>query len=368
MHRISERDIQVGKPLPWDCFDAAGALLLKRGVVVCSERQVLGLIERGLFITHKTVQQEAAAPEKLSPFHILDDFKRRLKSIFDGFQAGQGDGLSDRVIKLVTDIQALCKLDPCAALGYLHLDTECRYSIVHPLHVAILSELIGKKKGRDDDERRIFIAAALTGNISMIDLQDQLQKQTSPLTPEQKEAIRMHPLLSVDMLLAGGVQNDDWIKTVLHHHEKLDGSGYPGAMRGEDIPLGVRIISLADTYGAMIMPRVYRDSVLARDAMRELFMQRGKEVDEELAQMFIKEMGVFPPGAFVRLQNGETAVVTRPNENRMKPIVQSVLGPRGAPLARPIKRDTADEDYAIRDMVHRDKTVQLNLHQLWGYQ
>lgn len=367
MHRITERDIRLGHPLPWDCFDAAGTLLLKKGVVVSSERQLDGLISRGLFIVHKPVQ-EAKPVEKLSPFHVMDDFKRRLKAIFDGFAAGQENALPERVMKLCADIQALCQIDPCAALGYLHLDTECRYTVVHPLHVAILSELIGKKKDSPAEERQIFLVAALTANISMIDLQEQLQKQTTPLTPEQKAALRTHPLHSVDMLLAGGVNNDAWIKTVPHHHEKVDGSGYPGALRGDDIPLRVRIISLADTYGAMIMPRVYRDSVLARDALREVFMQRGKEVDEGLAQIFIKELGVYPPGAFVKLQNGETAVVTRPGENKMKPIVQAILGPRGAPLSRPIKRDTAEEEFAIRDMIHRDKTVAINLHQLWGYQ
>ena len=164
------------------------------------------------------------------------------------------------------------------------------------------------------------------------------------------------------------MQNDDWFKAVLHHHEKYDGSGYSGALRGDDLPLSVRLISLADTYSAMIQPRLYRGGVLPRDALREIFVQRGKEIDEGLAQLFIKELGVYPPGAFVKLQNGETAVVTRPGENAMNPIVHSVLGPRGAPLNNPIKRDTADPDLAIRDMVPRDKTTKLDLPRLWGYQ
>lgn len=367
MHRISDRDIRLGQPLPWDCFDAHGTLLLKKGVVVSSERQLEGLLARGLFIENKP-SQEARPDEKPSPFHVLDDFKRRLKTLFDALAADPGASLGDRVLKLCADIQALCQLDACAALGYLHLDNECRYTVIHPLHMAILAELIGKKRDCPPEQRQMLLAAALTANISMLDLQEQLQKQTSPLTPEQKEAIRHHPERAADMLSAGGVRDDEWIATVLHHHEKLDGSGYPGGLRGDELPLAVRIVSLADMYGAMIMPRAYRDSVLARDALREVFMRRGKEIDEALAQLFIKELGVYPPGAFVKLQNGETAVVTRPGENKMKPIVHAVLGPRGAPLNRPVKRDTADDDFAIRDMVQRDKAIPINLHQLWGYQ
>lgn len=367
MHRITESDIRLGQPLPWDCFDAAGVLLLKKGVVVTSMRQLEGLVSRGLFVVNKP-SQETKVAEKLSPFHILDNFKLQLKGIFEGFVSGPGADLPERVLKLCTSIQALCQLDACAALGYLHLDTECRYTIVHPLHVAILVELIARKKECPPEQRQVFLAAALTANIAMIDLQEQMQKQTTPLTEEQRERIRLHPAYAVDMLLAAGLQNDDWFKAVLHHHEKVDGSGYPGALRGDDLPLSVRLISLADTYSAMIQPRAYRDGLLARDALREVFMQRGKEVDEELAQLFIKELGVYPPGAFVKLQNGETAVVTRAGENKMKPLVQAVLGPRGAPLNHPVKRDTSDPELAIRDMVPRDKAVKLDLHRLWGYQ
>ena len=198
-------------------------------------------------------------------------------------------------------------------------------------------------------------------------MQEQLQKQDGPLTDEQKAEVRLHPLKAVDMLLACGVQDDGWIATVLHHHEKLDGSGYPGAMRGDAIQLPVRIIALADTYSAMVTPRVYRQQILARDALRDIFLKRGGEMDAELAQLFIKELGVFPPGTFVKLQNGEVGIVTRRGGNSMKPIAHSVVGPRGAPLPNPIKRDTAEADYVIREMVMRDRVVKLNVHRLWGY-
>jgi hypothetical protein len=138
-------------------------------------------------------------------------------------------------------------------------------------------------------------------------------------------------------------------------------------MRGEAIPLSVRIISLADTYSAMVTPRVYRGQILARDALRDIFLKRGGEMDAELAQVFIKELGVFPPGTYVKLQNGEVGIVSRRGENAMKPIVQAVIGPRGAPLPHPLKRDSAEADYAIREMVARDRAAKLDVHRMWGY-
>lgn len=370
MLRINLSDIKLGEPIAWDCFDAGGTLLLRKGVTVTSQRQIEGLIERGLFVTLKPAPVEIPVPrpvEKASPFHIIEEFKRRLRGLFDGIVSGQGADIQARVMKLSKDIQDVCDLDADAALGMLHLDTESRYTIVHPLHITILAELIARKKNLPLEERQRMLAAALTANVAMIELQDQLQKQDGPLSEEQKNAIRMHPLQAVDLLLASGVKDDFWIATVLHHHEKLDGSGYPGAMRGEAIPLTVRIIALADTYSAMVTPRVYRAQILARDALRDIFLKRGGEMDAELAQVFIKELGVFPPGTYVRLQNGEVGIVSRRGENAMKPIVQAIIGPRGAPLPHPLQRDSSDADYAIREMVARDRAAKLDVHRMWGY-
>ncbi len=368
MRRIKEDDIQLGHPLPWDCFDQHGLLLLRKGAVVNSQKQVRGLVERGLFIDH-TPQEEppATKPERPSPFHILEDFQIRLKGIFHGIVSHQDGDLPERVFKLCRELQDLCELDADAALATLHTDVEGRYTLTHPLAVATLSELIAKRNGVAQEQRLPILAAALTANVAMIDLQEILQKQQTPLTEEQRQAIRLHPLQATELLTESRVQDQVWIKTVLHHHEKLDGSGYPGALRGEHIPLSVRIIALADRYSAMISPREYRDQMLAKDALRDIFLQRGKELDEELAQLFIKELGVFPPGAFVRLQNGEIAIVIRRGASANCPTVQSVIGPRGAPLLAPVRRDTSNENYAIREIVARDKVVNIDMHRLWGY-
>ncbi len=370
MNRLSAADIRVGEPIQWDCYDAAGTLLLRKGVLVASERQIEGLIARGLFVTQKAATPELNVPrpaEKSSPFYIVEEFKPRLRGIFEAIVSGQGADVPERILKLARDLQTVCDLDADAVLGMMHLDTASRYTIMHPLYVAILSELIARVKKLSVEERLPLVAAALTANVSIIELQEQLQKQEGPLTDEQKAEMRLHPVKAVDMLLAIGVQDESWIATVLHHHEKIDGSGYPGAQRGDAIPLSVRILALADTYSAMVTPRVYRTSILARDALRDIFLKRGGEMDAELAQLFIKVLGVFPPGTFVKLQNGETGIVTRRGENAMKPIVHAVVGPRGAPFEASIKRDTVQADYAITEMVVRDRACKLNVHRMWGY-
>ena len=86
-----------------------------------------------------------------------------------------------------------------------------------------------------------------------------------------------------------------------------------------------------------------------------------------LAAYFIKELGTAPPGAFVRLQNGEIGVVTRRGKATATPIVHAFIGPRGAPLSFPIQRDTGKELYAMRDTLSCDQAMlPFSMQQLWG--
>ncbi len=399
MRKITLRDIEIGKPIACDCFDKCGILLLKRGVVINNAKQLSALLDRGLFANapanERAAKQPIAAPVKTSPFDSIDKAKNSIggmiaavrvgndvssmdRIVFESLKDSYRGALSltkedklksfpERILNVSKGIQALCEIDADAALGIIHLDHDGRYTVIHPMHQAILAELIAKRMNIMARERLSIIAAALTANISIIDLQENLHRQDAPLTPEQKEMMRLHPLLSVEMLLELGVQDDLWIKTVLHHHERLDGNGYPCGIGGDGIPLSVRIISLADIYGAMIKHRSYREAALAKDAMRELFMKRGADTDGELTQVFIKEMGLFPPGSFVKLQNSETAIVIKRGGSATTPLVKSVVGPRGAPLDRPIVRDTAESEFTIKEIAPRDKIVGINLRSLWGY-
>lgn len=368
MQKLTGNDLQVNKPAKWDCFGANGILLLKKGSVIPNQRQLDELIEHGLFAGQDTVRQAISSPlGKSSPFRDMADIELRLRMIFSSLATARSADLPNRIIKICSDLQGICAMDADAALGMLLLGSESRYTITHPLHVAILCELTAKRKGIAAEPRLSILAAALTSNIAMIELQDTLQKQQSPLTEEQSEKIRLHPKQAADMLREAGVQDEVWINTVQHHHERLNGKGYPGSLSGDDISLPVRIVSLADTYSAMISPRNYRAAKFPHESLIEIFLKRGAEMDESLPHLFIEELGVFPPGSFVNLHNGETAVVVRRGANARAPQVQSVVNPKGVPLSVPLLRDSGLEIYSIREMAPPSKGFAINRQLLWGY-
>lgn len=317
------------------------------------------------FLPGRTASQNPA--RNGSPLLQVADILLRLRLLFSGLTTGRPENFQERTRKICLDLQSACAADADAAMGVLLLDRENRYSITHPLHVAILCELAAADMAMDAESRISVIAASLTSNIAMIELQDTLQKQQSPLTDAQIKSIRQHPVRAAEILTNAGVQDPLWLEAVRHHHEKPDGSGYPDGLRGDAVSLPVRIMALADIYSAMISPRQYRMAKFSGVALRSTFLQRSSEIGMDLSSLFFDRMGMFPPGSFVTLKNNETAIVVKRGLDGREPLVKSILSPRGEPLAAPALRDSNQENFAISDIVPPSKGLSIRPDQLWVY-
>jgi len=360
---ITAGDLKLGEPAPFDCYGESKTLMLKAGTVVVNMH-----LEKLVGVGYKIDDTEPEVVSDKTPFETLDELKNRLQKIFVDFHEQVPPAtLQGRVVKLCQDIQKLCEMDSCATLGAIHLNYGGRHTINHPIHVAIICELIAQAKEVPPVQRVSLLAAAITCNIGMLKLQDVLNKQDVSPTKEQKDTIRSHPFRSVVMLMKCGVKDGTWLRTVKHHHEKLNGKGYPGELSGDDIPLPVRILSLADIYCSLVSSRSYRSPVLAQEALRIILLKRSKEIDVPLAQLMIKSIGIYPPGTFVQLQNAEKALVIRRSENAAAPIVKSFAAPSSTYYKPPVQRDCSDKAYAIKEMIPRDKEFSLNFEMLWDY-
>jgi hypothetical protein len=131
--------------------------------------------------------------------------------------------------------------------------------------------------------------------------------------------------------------------------------------------LASQIISLADVYCARISSREYRRALRPNAALKALFLDQGKKVRDGLAAQFIKAIGVFPAGTPVRLENGEIAVVVHRGEKASAPQVCAIVGPRGMPMAVPIRRDTSMPTYGVREVMEwADVGAPPSMQSLWG--
>jgi HD-GYP domain-containing protein (c-di-GMP phosphodiesterase class II) len=360
---VGRHDIELGVPLPYSVYDASGMLLLKAGFTINLQRHLEILLQNGVYYREseeeKARRLRAAAhlmprvqAEAQNTYEMLELVKVRLQRLFENYKAGR---LRDEFVRRIEDIgisvQEACTHDTDSVLACLHLDYELPYEVVHHLQAAVLCELIGKKLAVKDEARLVLIMAALTHDIGLIDIQDTLDKQLAPLTPEQKQRIQTHPQQSVEALRAVGVVDPAWLDPVRHHHERIDGSGYPDQIAGDAIRIPTRVLAVADIYSAMIRDRPYRKAMVSKAAMRELMLEQGSKTDQRLIQVMIKEVGVFPPGAIVRLLNSEIAVVKERQENSAYPIVYSFIKPDGMPMLTPLRRDTAKAEYNVDGIV-----------------
>ena len=124
------------------------------------------------------------------------------------------------------------------------------------------------------------------------------------------------------MLRAAKVTDRLWLKCVLAHHEKIDGTGYPNQLSGEQCPEETQLITLADQFCARLSPRAYRQPLLHQGILRDILLDQGHTVSQEIASLFIKEFGLYPPGVVVQLISGEIGVVVKAGDKTDTPIVQ----------------------------------------------
>ena len=152
----------------------------------------------------------------------------------------------------------------------------------HSELVSTLAEGIGLQLGLDSETADQLKLAGLLHDLGKIGLPDAVLKEARMLTEEEQAIVRRHPEFGHSLLEGLGLdQVQDW---VLHHHEHWDGSGYPGGLAGEEIPLGARIILVADTYVAITTDRPYRSAQSEATALRELRAHAGSQFDPAVVE------------------------------------------------------------------------------------
>lgn len=379
-HKISLEDLALGSPVFWDIYDASERLLVRKGFIPQSERQLETLIERGLFVNAQEYLQSPpvsdAAEESGKPVqHRVLTSMAHAHNIIQNITLGivaQAPlaNTPAEVIKVVRILDAAISTNPDIALAcILFKQTAEGYSNRHLMDAAILSIIVAKAMQLPVEEVESITAAALTMNIGMLRLQEDLQNRSEPPTMEERELIRHHPEISVSLLEQAGVTDALWLACVLGHHEHVDGSGYPAGLTGDNTPEGAKIIAIADRYTAMISPRKYRQAIHPAQAIRNLLLDRDIAGDAKITACFINQLGIYPPGSCVKLANKEIAVVLFNGLTATTPAVQAIQDAFGDAMPFPVNRNTGTERFAVKEGVLLEaKDIAFTMQQIWGGQ
>jgi putative nucleotidyltransferase with HDIG domain len=157
----------------------------------------------------------------------------------------------------------------------------------HSKRVVALTLKIADIMGVNHQEREKIRRGAMLHDIGKVGISDEILRKPGPLTQEDWEQMRKHPLLAVDLLEPVDFLKDS-LDIPLYHHEKWDGTGYPYGLKGEAIPLSARIFAVADVFDALITPRPYRQAWTKEQALQYLDQNRGKHFDPEIVDLFFK--------------------------------------------------------------------------------
>lgn len=346
--------IRVGEALPFRVLDSLERLLLNEGQVISSERQMEALQERGAWVERSLVLEHRERLSRVPGGGRVG--AARIVTLFDRWerQVWELDTLLRNTLKgMLVAAEWAAEVD--AVVGLVDRDVDVAlfmsvrqddrrfalYPQAHALHSAVLVLVAARQAGWDAVRQRCVVGAALSMNVSMLELQATMAEQDTPPTQRQLDTIRAHPDAGVKALQEAGIGDAAWLQAVAEHHERSDGSGYPrGAQQVGD---EAKLLRMADVYMAKVTPRAKRPPLPPVLASRQLFQQEG---GTPLAMAMIKSIGVHPPGALVTLRTGEVAVVKRRGSGPA-PKVCTLSDARGHPSIKSRELDTAEAANAI---------------------
>lgn len=377
MERLVKASLEVGMTLPWTIFTEDGEVLLSEGSSIKNERILGLLIGRGAWCMNheieKRARQKPAAEEEsrqsLSAFRQLDAYREKLHQLLHDIVDKPDESHKATINEYAGEIQELIWKYADMMLGALILDNESSYSKLHPIMASAVSAMIARRLKMEPELVHLITCANLTANLGMLDIQDELANVPGEPTSAQKTCIREHPYKSLEILKQTGITDEKWLEIVFKQHEKLDGSGYPQGLTGDDLPGYVRLATLSDVYAAMVLPRSYRDGIHCQQAIKDIFAERSKTLDEHLSSMFIKDIGIFPPGVWVELSSGEKGIVIKRGlRNATQPTVSCLIDGYDNEYDRPKIRNLANnQSLSIKGTYKPEGNLRFSYEDIWGF-
>lgn len=378
--------LALHQPIPVDVWAPDGRLLLKRGQSIDS------LEDKDLLRVHQASTHEADARAwRRSHERVIRQLLRegatveviaasRLPSVIEeiDYVVGkevlggwldlqellrgmlyQGDATLnalERLEGIENRAQELLLSDPDECLFTLFQalpDLSLGYCATHALLCAVVCELTAAKLEMPLPNRKVLFRCALIMNIGMARDQDSLASQSTPPNEAQRKLIKEHPQLSLDILRAFGLLDEDQLDIVRWHHEH---DAMPDLVKDS---LSQRILCTADSFVAKMAPRKTRQAISPLGAAKALFLKTADDA-KRLSSAMTTAIGFYPPGTYVQLVNGETAVAIARGLRANTPQVLTIIKADGMPVSKYIPRDTGDPAFAIQLPVNA-KTIKVKV-------
>jgi len=226
-------------------------------------------------------------------------------------------------LRLVDEIAASVSRSSSILTSVVRLKLADEYSYIHSVAVCALMVSLGKTLGMDDASCKEAGLAGYLHDVGKAFIPPEILNKPGKLTDQEFRIIQRHPALGYDYL-RGNPKVPDYASTVcLHHHEKLDGSGYPGKQQGNAITVYARMAAICDVYDAITSDRPYKQGWDPAESIAQMASWDG-HFDRPMFLAFVRTLGIYPVGSIVKLKSGRRGLVIKQNQDDLtKPVVKA---------------------------------------------
>lgn len=246
----------------------------------------------------------------------------------------------EEVEVVVQDVVDSMVRNPDAMMWIARLRKQDETAYGHSIQVAVYLVAFGRHLGLPKDFLERLGTVGLLLDIGKLKLPRELLLMNRRLTSEEYETIKSHVRLGLEILSETPDLHSDIREGLAHHHERENGSGYPGGISKSSISLFGRMAAIVDSFSALTNPRPYAEAMSAYEALQSMSNWGGEFYHAAMVEQFIQAIGVFPVGSMVELSSGEVAVVVNHSKvRRLKPRVLIISGPDKSPLPHPATLD-----------------------------
>ncbi len=306
----------------------------------------------GVELTDQVIAKEKKISQENTDFFKVtaESLKENHKKILEGAHSDLS-GLEEIVSKIISRIQVskpllLSRMAPEESEPYIA--SHCVKTAIYALCTALDSKFSAS------DLTKLGIAC-LMHDIGMLDVPDKFWNKPEKATDNDMIEIRKHVHKSATIMGRVGIPNTI-TEIVMQHHEREDHTGYPKGIARNDIDKKSKIMSIADVFAALSSDRLYRKAYEKQEVMKILLNMTASVLNGDIMQTFFLSVPLYPVGAIVTLNNGETGQVYGSTRNPFRPIIDIIKDKHGKPLVRPRRVDLANPQnlglYVVMEAVH----------------
>lgn len=301
--------------------------------------RVQEVLEQAADLTSKEEERVSLEQELERAKKLQSKAKHAVMSMFEEARMGKALPIGE-MSTLVDEINQSVSRNPGALLSLAKLKNKDDYTYLHSVAVCALMIALGKQMGIEGALLKSLGMAGLLHDVGKMAVPDEVLNKPGRLTEQEFDVVKSHPVRGWEMLKESFGVDDVALDVCLHHHERVDGTGYPDKLSGDALSLHARMGAVCDVYDAITSNRCYKAGWAPADALRKMAEWQAGHFDAVVFKAFVKTVGIYPVGTLLKLKSGRLAVVTdQSSQSLLKPIVKVFFSSRSNV---PIKMELID--------------------------